>query len=228
MKFKNKILAYSLSIAIAGMGLSSCGASKGVKGGAIGAAIGGVAGGLIGNNNGSTTKGAILGAVIGGAAGGSIGAYMDKQANEIEADLKGADVERVGEGIKITFDSGILFAVGKSDLTPATKTSLLELSETLKKYEDTKILVEGHTDASGGDELNMKLSKERASAVASYVIGLGVSSARITTQGYGETQPVASNETKEGKMKNRRVEMAIFANDKLKKAAERGDKLDPK
>lgn len=223
-----KIVALSLSIAVAGMGLSSCGASNGVKGGGIGAAVGGVAGGLIGNNNGSGTKGAILGAVIGGVAGGAIGAYMDKQANEIEADLEGADVERVGEGIKITFDSGLLFATGESTLTSATKANLNELAVTLKKYEDTKILVEGHTDASGGDELNMRLSKERASSVAGYIIGLGVDASRITTQGYGETMPVASNETTAGKQANRRVEMAIFANDKLKKAAERGDQLEPK
>jgi len=228
MNFKKKVLAYTLSIAVAGMGLTSCGTSKGVQGGAAGAAGGAVLGGLIGNNNGSTTKGAILGAVIGGVAGASIGAYMDKQAKEIDGDIEGAEVERVGEGIKITFDSGLLFAVGKSDLTAATKANLNELAETLKKYEDTKILVEGHTDASGSDELNMKLSKDRAASVANYVMGLGVASTRITTQGYGESQPIASNETTAGKQANRRVEMAIFANDKLKKAAERGDQLDPK
>jgi len=227
-RLKQQIATYSIAIAVASMSLSSCGASKGVKGGAAGAAGGAILGGIIGENNGSTAKGAILGAVIGGVAGASIGAYMDKQANEIEEDIEGAEVERVGEGIKITFDSGLLFAVGKSNLNSATKQNLNELAATLKKYDDTKILIEGHTDNTGSDELNQKLSEERANAVSSYIKGLGVAATRISTIGYGENQPVATNETEAGKQENRRVEMAIFANDKLKKAAERGDQLEPK
>lgn len=208
--------------------VSSCNWSKTAKGGAIGAAGGAAVGGAIGKmTGGSTATGAIIGAVVGGAAGATIGRYMDKQAEEIEADLEGAEVERVGEGIKITFDSGLLFDVNKYSLKQATKDNLIELSQTLQKYEDTKILVEGHTDASGSDELNQTLSENRAKAVADYIVSLGVERSRITTTGYGESQPVASNETTEGKAANRRVEMAIFANEKLKKAAERGDMIEP-
>jgi outer membrane protein OmpA-like peptidoglycan-associated protein len=227
MLLTRKFIALSL-IACMGMVIFySCNWSKTAQGGSAGAAGGAVIGGIIGKNSGNTAKGAILGAVIGGAAGAAIGHYMDKQAEEIEQDLEGAEVERVGEGIKITFDSGLLFKVNESSLTPATKDNLNELSNTLQKYEDTKILIEGHTDATGKDEYNQTLSEKRAQSVSNYLIGLGVDGSRITTKGYGETQPVADNETEAGRQENRRVEMAIFANEKLKKAAERGDMIEP-
>ena len=197
--------------------------SKAEKGAAIGAGAGAAAGAVIGNQSGNTAVGAILGAAIGGAAGGLIGTYMDKQAEELREDLKGATVTRVGEGIKITFDSGILFAVNSSELTETSRQNLLELSETLKKYEDTNILIEGHTDSTGEDDYNQKLSERRATSVSSFLKSNGVAGTRITTVGYGESQPVASNETEAGKAQNRRVEVAIFANEKLKRAAERGD-----
>lgn len=229
---RNTILSFrTLSlITIAAFGLlliNACNWSNTAKGGAIGAGAGGAIGGAIGSASGNTATGAIIGAVVGGAAGATIGRYMDKQAEEIEEDLEGADIERVGEGIKITFDSGLLFDTEQYSLKPATKDNLNNLSETLQKYEDTKILVEGHTDAAGADDYNMRLSERRAQSVADYIIRLGVDPSRITTKGYGETQPVASNETAEGKAQNRRVEMAIFANEKLKKAAERGEMIEP-
>jgi outer membrane protein OmpA-like peptidoglycan-associated protein len=226
INLKQKAIMVSLSMAIAATTIVGCGTSKGVQGGAAGAAGGAIIGGIIGENNGSTATGAILGAVIGGAAGGAIGAYMDKQANEIEKDIEGADVERVGEGIKITFDSGLLFEVNKSELNESTKTNLRELAVTLEKYEDTEILIEGHTDNTGSEDYNKTLSKKRAGAVSDYIKGLGVSGSRISIVGYGETQPIESNDTEAGKQANRRVEMAIFANKKLKKAAEKGDQLD--
>jgi len=194
--------------------------SKSEKGAIIGAAAGAVAGGVIGDAAGNTAAGAIMGAAIGGAAGAIIGNYMDKQAAEMERDLEGAKIERVGEGIKITFDSGILFEVNKSNLQPVAETNLTKLAEILNKYEDTEILIEGHTDSTGPEEYNMDLSIRRANSVGNYLAGQEVNPGRFTLMGYGEKQPIASNETLEGRQQNRRVEIAIYANDKLKKAAQ--------
>jgi outer membrane protein OmpA-like peptidoglycan-associated protein len=190
------------------------------QGGLIGAAAGGAIGGLIGHEAGNTAVGAILGAAIGGTAGAYIGHYMDKQADEMKADLEGAKIERVGEGIKITFDSGILFDVNKSDVQAPARTNLEKLATILNKYPDTQILIEGHTDNTGSDDHNMDLSIRRAQSVANYLGTLQVIPTRFHTNGYGETQPIATNETADGRQMNRRVEIAIFANDKLKKAAE--------
>lgn len=209
-----------LTLSISPMG---CNTSRAVKGGAIGAGSGAVVGGVIGKKAGNTALGAIIGAAVGGTAGALIGRYMDKQAEEIQRDLKGAKVERIGEGIKITFDSGLLFDVNKYNLKPASRSNLEELAQVLKKYEDTNILIEGHTDSSGSDEHNYELSDKRAHAVSGYLGGLGVNPTRFTVVGYGENQPVASNESESGRQQNRRVDIAIYANDKLKKAAKKGD-----
>ena len=205
--------------------MTGCSASNTVKGGAIGAAAGGVIGGIIGNQAGNTAVGAIIGAAIGGTAGALIGNYMDDQAEEIQKDIEGAKVERVGEGIKITFDSGILFAVNSSDLTPQAKTNIEKLSTILKKYDDTNILVEGHTDSTGSTEYNQKLSERRAASVTSHATALGVVASRFNAVGYGESQPLVSNSTTGGRQQNRRVEIAIFANEDLKEAAMKGEKL---
>ena len=202
--------------------LTGCSASNTVKGGAIGVGAGGVLGAVIGKAAGNTALGAIIGAAVGGTAGALIGNYMDRQAEEMQKDIEGAKVERVGEGIKITFDSGILFAVNSSDLTPVAKTNIGKLATILNKYPDTNILVEGHTDSTGSAEYNQKLSDRRASAVAYQAMSLGVTGTRFQTIGYGEAQPVAPNSTVAGRQQNRRVEIAIFANDDLKKAAEKG------
>jgi outer membrane protein OmpA-like peptidoglycan-associated protein len=191
------------------------------KGVAIGAATGAVVGGIIGKQSDNTALGAILGAAVGGAAGGVIGNYMDEQAEELEQDLEGAEIERVGEGIKVTFQSGILFDVNKSDIRPDAEVELTKLAEILVKYEDTDILLEGHTDSSGADDYNQALSERRAAAVRAFLVMQGVKGMRMTTIGYGESQPIADNETVEGKQANRRVEVAIMANEDLKKAAEK-------
>lgn len=198
-----------------------CGMSNTKKGAIIGAGAGGTIGGIIGHQSGNTAVGAIIGAAVGGAAGAYIGNYMDKQAAEIQRDLQGAKVERIGEGIKITFDSGLLFDVDKAVLKPASKTNLTELAVILNKYPDTEILLEGHTDSDGTDEHNLQLSEMRANSVANYLAGQQVMESRFVTMGYGEAQPVADNSTSEGKSLNRRVEVAIYANDKLKKQAEK-------
>ncbi|MCP4623813.1 MAG: OmpA family protein [bacterium] len=189
------------------------------KGAAIGAGTGAAAGGIIGYATGYTVAGILIGAVVGGAAGAFIGNYMDKQAAEIERDIEGAKVERVGEGIKITFSSGILFDVDQSNLKSQYQSELAELSKILNKYEDTNIMLVGYTDSTGSEEYNLALSKRRAGSVANYLSIRNVNSGRFTTEGYGEAQPVATNDTAAGRARNRRVEVAIWANEKLKKAA---------
>lgn len=197
--------------------------SKSQKGTYIGAAGGAAAGAAIGKAAGNTAMGAILGAAVGGAAGYGIGRYMDKQAEELRADLEGAEIERVGEGIKITFREGIQFDINSSQLREASRTNLNDLAETLKKYDDTNILIEGHTDITGSREHNMGLSEDRAESVADYLESLGVAQKRIKTEGYGPDQPVGDNDSDYGRQMNRRVEVAIFANDKLKRKAEKGE-----
>lgn len=201
---------------------ASCNTTKTLRGGAIGAGAGGAIGGLIGSKSDNTAQGAILGAVIGGAAGALVGKYMDKQAEELNRDLEGAEVERIGEGIKITFDSGILFGFDSSELTAQSRQNIAQLAETLKKYDDTEILIEGHTDSKGSDDYNQSLSERRAAEVGNTLVLLDVKRKRIQQVGYGETMPVADNSTEQGRAKNRRVEVAIYANEKLKKAAEKG------
>lgn len=216
-----KIMSVLLAICLL---LGACkNMSKSQKGTYIGAAGGAAAGAAIGKAAGNTAMGAILGAVVGGAAGYGIGRYMDKQAEELRKDLEGAEIERVGEGIKITFRDGIQFAVNSSQLTEASRTNLNDLAETLQKYKDTNILIEGHTDITGTREHNKKLSEDRAESVSDYLESLGVARKRVTEQGYGPDQPVADNNSDYGRQQNRRVEVAIFANDKLKKKAEKGE-----
>lgn len=197
--------------------------SKSQKGTYIGAGAGAAAGAAIGKAAGNTAMGAILGAAVGGAAGYGIGRYMDKQAEELEKDLEGAEIERVGEGIKITFREGIQFDLNSAELSATSKSNLDDLAETLKKYDDTNILIEGHTDITGTREYNMELSEKRAESVADYLKDLGVAGKRVTTAGYGPDQPVAENDSDYGRQQNRRVEVAIFANEKLKKKAEKGE-----
>jgi len=194
--------------------------NQATRGVVIGGAGGAVLGGVIGHAAGNTLLGAILGAAVGGGAGAIIGNYMDKQAAEMQRDLEGAEVQRIGEGIKITIDSGILFDIDKSDLRPVSKTNLAALAKILNKYSDTNILIEGHTDNTGSDDHNMNLSKNRAQSVAFNLATLEVKSVRFSIAGFGETQPIVTNDTPEGRQKNRRVDIAVLANDKLKKAAQ--------
>jgi len=215
---KLTVVMLVVSISFALYGCSSW--SRSQKGAVAGAAAGGAVGAAIGHQTGNTALGAIIGAAVGGAAGAYIGNYMDKQAAEIERDIEGAKVERIGEGIKITFDSGIMFDVDKSDLRPEAEKNLTDLAVILNKYQDTDILIEGHTDATGSDTYNLQLSQVRAQTVANELSADKVAPTRFTIMGYGKSQPIADNSTAEGRQQNRRVEIAIMANDKLKKAAE--------
>jgi outer membrane protein OmpA-like peptidoglycan-associated protein len=220
---KKAIIFVAIAVLVAGnIGCSSW--SRSQKGAATGAAAGAVVGGVIGHQSGNTAAGAIIGAAVGGAAGAWIGHYMDKQAEEMERDLEGAKIERIGEGIKITFDSGLLFDVDKAVVKPKSKENLTNLAVILNKYDDTEILLEGHTDATGTEEHNLELSRLRAQSVSNYLAEHEVMVTRFTIMGYGEDQPIADNDTSDGRAQNRRVEVAIYANDDLKKVAE--DKAD--
>ena len=217
----------SLAIVMAFGFIISCDAVKNAnntqKGAVIGASGGAVIGGVIGNNvgKGNTALGAIIGAVVGGAAGGYIGNRMDRQAERIEEEIPGAEVKRVGEGINVTFneDAGVYFDTNKSTVRGTSAATLDKLAGIFNEYPKSVILVEGHTDSAGPEDYNLNLSKQRAESVTTYLIGKGISSGRFTTKWYGESQPKATNETSEGKAKNRRVELAIIASDALKEEA---------
>lgn len=199
-------------------------ASNKQKGAVIGSAGGAVVGGVIGNNtgDGNTALGAIIGGVVGGAAGAYIGNRMDRQAQEIEEEIPGAEVERVGEGINVTFDeaSGVYFDTDKFEINVASEQTLNRLANIFKEYPNTNILVEGHTDNVGSESYNLTLSKNRAQSVTNYLTNNGIAPGRLTTKWYGESQPKYDNSTAEGRAKNRRVEIAIVANEELKREAE--------
>ncbi len=212
-----KIKLYGLSLAVIFSLNLSCTAiqnsNKTQRGAGIGVAAGALVGGLIGGNIG----GALIGAAIGGAAGGIIGNHMDKQADKIEQAVPGAEVKRVGEGIHIIFDdkSGVNFAFDSAELTPDSKKNLDAVAEIFLEFPDTELMIEGHTDSVGDDNYNMKLSKRRADAVASYLKAKGVSSNRFKVEAFGETRPRFENDTKEGQAKNRRVEIGVTANEQM-------------
>jgi outer membrane protein OmpA-like peptidoglycan-associated protein len=212
-------------------------ASNQNKGVAIGGATGAILGGIIGNNvgkKGNTALGAILGAAIGGAAGGIIGNKMDKQAEKIKTEIPGAKVERVGEGINVTFDennpdgtkAGVYFATGKYNITANSQLAIDKLVKIFTEYPETNILIEGHTDNVGSNASNMTLSERRAMAVGNELKKDGLAATRLTTKWYGESQPKGDNTTMEGRASNRRVEFSITANEKMKADAKRdADKL---
>jgi outer membrane protein OmpA-like peptidoglycan-associated protein len=193
--------------------------NKKEKGAVIGAATGAVVGGVVGKATGSTARGAIIGAAVGGAAGAIIGHQMDQKAKEIQQTVAGAEVTRVGEGLVVTFDSGLLFDFDSDKLRDASRTNLDNLAKSLASFGDSKLLLVGHTDDVGSDAYNLDLSRRRAAAVASYLIAQGVPSARIETSGRGESEPIAPNDNDADRQKNRRVEVAITAGDKMKAQA---------
>jgi outer membrane protein OmpA-like peptidoglycan-associated protein len=198
--------------------LAGC-ATKAQTGAVVGTAGGAVVGGVIGKVAGSTAKGAIIGAVVGGVAGAVIGAQMDKQAKELEQNIKGAKVERVGEGIQVTFESGLLYDFDSDVVRPEAKSNLRELATSLDKYPGSDLLILGHTDQLGSVAYNQALSERRANSAGTYLMSQGVSGTRIATRGLGETEPIASNETEAGRQANRRVEVAIFASKEARAAA---------
>ncbi len=192
---------------------SACAWSNKAKGTAVGTTTGAVAGAVIGNQTGSTARGAIIGAVVGGAAGMIIGNQMDKQAKELEQQVSGATVQRVGEGLVVTFDSGLLYDFDSSQIRAEAGRNLQNLAASLKEYGNTEILIVGHTDSSGSDTYNLDLSRRRAEAASGYLAAQGVASGRIHTSGRGESEWVATNDTEAGRQLNRRIEIAIYASE---------------
>jgi outer membrane protein OmpA-like peptidoglycan-associated protein len=186
------------------------------RGAAVGAGAGAVIGGAVGAAYGNTAKGAIIGAAVGGTAGAVIGHQMDRQARELEEELEGARVDRVGEGIAISFDSALLFAFDSAELSASARQNLRRLAESLQNYANTDLVIIGHTDSVGSADYNMRLSQRRADSAANYLASLGVNRARLTTVGKGLHEPIASNSTAEGRQENRRVEVAIYANEEYR------------
>ena len=229
MKIFNKTNIAALFMSSALM-LTSCesiqNANNTQKGAAIGTASGAVIGGILGNNIGkgkNAALGAVLGGIVGGVAGGVIGNKMDKQANDIKNALPGAEVERVGEGIKITLSENMVnFAFNSAELTSSAKTNLDKLATVLINNPDTNINIYGHTDNKGTAQVNQKISENRANSVKNYLISKGIASSRMITMGRGFSEPIASNDTDAGRAQNRRVEFAITANEEMIKDAQQG------
>jgi outer membrane protein OmpA-like peptidoglycan-associated protein len=209
-----RVHALAALLVVGSVGMSACASlNKKEEGAIIGATTGAAVGGVIGNQTGSTAKGAIIGAVVGGTAGAIIGHQMDQQAKELSQNIKGATVERVGEGIQVTFASGLLFAFDSDSIQAAAGTNLRELASSLQKYPDSQLLIVGHTDNVGDASYNQRLSERRSNSAAAYLAAQGVARTRLAATGKGESEPVTTNETDAGRQKNRRVEVAIYASE---------------
>ena len=208
--------------------LSGCSAVKNAnntqKGAVIGAGSGAIIGGILGNNlgkGGNTALGAVIGGVVGGTVGGLIGNKMDKQAREIETALPGTQVQRIGEGIHLVLgENSVNFETSKSVLTNVAKANLDKVVPVFQSYPDTDIVIYGYTDSTGRLEFNQKLSEDRAASVRTYLVSKGLATSRFQTKGMGPNDPIATNETVEGRSKNRRVEFTITANEKMIKDTE--------
>ncbi|HCN84897.1 MAG TPA: hypothetical protein DIT07_14960 [Sphingobacteriaceae bacterium] len=217
-----KTIKTKLAVAFIALSMFAASCSKMTrtqKGAVIGTAAGGTIGAIIGKKAGNTAVGAIIGGAIGGTAGALIGRNMDKQAEEIKKNVPGAEVIREGEGLIVKFDSGILFDVDKADLKENARTNIQNLATSMKNNPETDIMVIGHTDATGSDTYNLGLSQRRAESVKSYAVASGIANSRLTTTGKGESEPIADNTTDSGKAQNRRVEIVIVANEKMKAEA---------
>ena len=215
------ILVLSGSIIFSGCASMSNTGKGAAIGGGGGAALGAGIGALVGKG-----KGAAIGGAVGAGTGALIGRKMDKQKKELEA-IQGAQVETVTDAndlqaIKVTFDNGILFTTNSSQLSASSKDALTKFATSLKNSPETDITIYGHTDNTGTRAVNERISKERAEAVANFLVGNGIARNRITTEGLAFDQPVADNSTAEGRAKNRRVEVYITASANMIKQAEEG------
>jgi outer membrane protein OmpA-like peptidoglycan-associated protein len=220
--FISLILSMSLVAVLPGCSNLSDTSNGAILGTGGGAALGAGIGAIFGNHQ-SVAWGAGIGAVLGGTAGALVGNQMDKQKKELQQ-IKDAQVESInnGQAIKVTFDSGILFATGKSDLTAASTNALTQFATSAKSNPNTNIQIYGHTDNTGSDAVNGPLSQQRANSVQAFLTNRGVASTRMTAQGMGSTQPVADNSTAAGKAANRRVELFIVPNAKMLQDAQNG------
>lgn len=211
------LLSGALGSVSAGV-LGGCATNTGkgaLIGGGGGAALGAGIGALAGGGKGALIGGGI-GAAVGAGTGALIGRYMDKQEEELK-EVKGANVERQGDQLVVKFNSAILFDTGKAELKAQSQKDLTDFSEVLKKYPQTDITVEGHTDSTGSKAVNEKLSDNRAQSVLGFLSSRGVDKSRMSGHGFADTQPVADNNTEDGRAQNRRVQIKIVANEELKK-----------
>lgn len=222
-----KLMIWTSIVAVVLMGCATQTQTGGLAGAGIGAAVGAGAGQAIGRNTKGTLLGAAIGAAVGGLAGTAIGAYMDKQENSMRQALgnsEAASIQREQEVLSqaeasstkksldvltVTFKSDYLFAVNSSTLLPGAYDELQRVSKVLTQYPETNIRIGGHTDSTGSEAANQKLSERRAESVKNALIGMGVNPARLTTIGFGEGKPIASNNTEAGRQQNRRVEIRI-------------------
>jgi len=218
-----RIVAIGLCTAI----VMSCSTNTGT-GALVGAGGGTFLGGIVGKIAGNTAVGAAIGAAVGAGTGALIGRHMDKVKAETQAQLENAKVEEVTDAnglkaVKVTFDSGILFALNKADLNATSKNELAKFSGVLKNNSNCSVDIQGYTDTTGNDAINVPLSQKRAEAVSTYLKSCGVSSTQIQkVQGYGSANPVADNSTKAGQAQNRRVEVYLYASQDMINAANNG------
>lgn len=217
-KLSKGLIPALLGVALIFAGCSSLNRTQ--KGAMTGTAAGAAMGSIAGRTAGNTALGTVIGAAVGGTAGAIIGRQMDKQAEEIEANVPGVEVVRVEEGIIVEFSNNVLFGFDKSDLSNSAKANLDKLVVVLNEYEETDIEIQGHTDSKGSESYNQQLSVQRASRVSDYLIAKGISSKRVTTKGFGEMLPKYLNDTENSRDKNRRVEFMITANETMKSQAE--------
>jgi outer membrane protein OmpA-like peptidoglycan-associated protein len=217
MMQRSILLVATLGTIVTANGCAST--SHQTKGAVIGATSGGAIGSLIGAATGSTATGLVLGALVGGTGGAIIGHQMDQQAKEIHQTIPGATVARVGEGMDVTFAGALLFEANSDVLSEQARTNLTTLAQSLQKYPNTNVLIVGHTDSTGVESENMALSERRAAATAHFLESQGVARSRIRAQGRGSSEPVAPSDTEADRQRNRRVEVAIYANDDFKAQA---------
>jgi outer membrane protein OmpA-like peptidoglycan-associated protein len=208
-----------LVIAVSMLAASCATMNKQQKGTIAGASGGALLGAAV---SGGSIWGVLIGAAVGGTAGNLIGKKMDKQAKELKQAVPTAEVQRVGEGINVTFNSGLMFKINSHEISDSYKDDLAAAAGVFKNNPETHILVEGHTDDTGSDELNMNLSKQRAESVSAFLKENGVAESRLQIKWYGETQPKYVNDSEENRQKNRRVELAVFANEDMKNKAKDG------
>jgi outer membrane protein OmpA-like peptidoglycan-associated protein len=197
-KLRTTAIAALLAFGVAGCATAGKRTAIGAgAGGLLGAGVGAIAGGK---------KGALIGAGVGALAGGSVGLYLDKQAKELEAV---AETRRTENGILVNMKNDILFDTGSADLKPEAVTQLTQVGDIMAKYADNRVRIEGHTDSTGSDDFNQKLSERRAASVQTVLVSRGVQATQISVVGLGEAKPIADNATADGRAKNRRVELHI-------------------
>lgn len=209
LRFKSYLLISILAITLTIPGCASW--SSATKGAIIGTAGGAAVGSVIGRTLGNTAAGAIGGAVVGGTVGAIIGRNMDQKAAELDKELDGVIIQRIEEGIAVSFDSGILFGFDSATLQTEGQENLRKLARILSRDTDTILMIVGHTDSRGNESYNLGLSERRAQSARTYMVSQGLPASRIQIVGRGELEPIADNETEAGRQKNRRIEVAIIA-----------------